>query len=338
MLNRIVKIILVLIVTLISIFLLSPSTNAQTCSGYTAGSYTRTTYSCGDKLPGETTYHCVGTTNAYPGSGCFSGASTDNVCGFCHLLDQNCVANANGCTISNSTATDSNCASSGNTWQACGTSGGGNPGPTVTCHDCSYYGATCGSITNNCGQSLSCGSCSGYTCSGCNQQNYACSNNKCVAQTPGTPSSNCNSACSGTTVCAGCMLTNTTCNASGQCVANSSAGQTASSQCNSNCTGTWTNSSGQTCGQTCNSSGTCVNNSSTCTGCTKPDGTACSGQCQSATCNGSTCQTQGWYCSNSTTCSCGWAGGTTVAGTCPSNCPSGSGPTPTPAPTGGSCV
>lgn len=192
--------------------------------------------------------------------------------------------------------------------------------------------------------------CSGYSCSGCFKINNVCSNGQCVAGSgSGTPSSLCNSACSGTKICAGCMLTNTTCNSAGQCVANSAAGQVASSSCNYTCSGSWTNSSGQICGQTCNSSGTCQNNSATCSGPTPsftPSPTAspspaigchpgygstnasCGGNQTSPMCNGSTCQTQGYYCSAGA-CVLGWAGGS-ASSACNPPC---LGPTPSPIPT-----
>lgn len=90
-------------------------------------------------------------------------------------------------------------------------------GASCTPTTCGALGATCGSVSDGCGGTLSCGTCgSGLTCNGSNQCVSSCTPTTCAAlgATCGTPSNG----CGGTLSCGTCSAGNT-CNTSNQCVA-----------------------------------------------------------------------------------------------------------------------
>ncbi|HVY25880.1 MAG TPA: discoidin domain-containing protein [Polyangiaceae bacterium] len=90
-------------------------------------------------------------------------------------------------------------------------------GSSCTPTTCAALGANCGSPSDGCGGTLSCGTCgTGYTCNGSNQCVSSCTPTTCAAlgATCGTPSNG----CGGTLNCGTCSAGNT-CNTSNQCVA-----------------------------------------------------------------------------------------------------------------------
>lgn len=181
-----------------------------------------------------------------------------------------------------------------------------------------------GSTPASCG-----GSCSGPMCNGssCATQGYYCSAGNCVCGWAGGSSVDvcqCGGTC-GSTTCSGNI-------SAPQC--NGATCATQGNYCSAgSCVYGWAGGSATT-----GCSPACVTPVPTAgSGCTPGNGgtnASCGGVYSAPQCNGSTCATQGYYCSAGN-CVYGWAGGQSPVTGCSPAC--GSSATPTPAP-GGTCT